>query len=381
MLRSRSLLALLLLTAPLLTAAAQRPAPDPTPKACADCAQVDLLRSKEQQLHAEMERLYDLALDAQQTLREQDDSASRVAYQQAVSDYNASRAAYSETVRQLMRVETQRASRELQRQMEKLSQSMRKEPKGWFGIYFSGEARTSFDSTGHETTLWAQYPIIESVEPESPAEKAGIESRDVLIAIDGGDVTKVPVSFSDILIPGRHVTMKVRHGRTTVDRMIVVEKRPSTAWSSGGGYSAPIAPPAIETPSVPGDAPEAPAPPDGPVLWRTPLPPRVIVGPIGPNDVAVSVTYDDMTVAGARVQRFSALKEYFGVDSGVLVLSVLPGTPAARAGLIDGDVIVRAGGRAVTDPGHLSRAIERASGTISLEIVRKHKKQQIVLKW
>jgi len=260
---------------------------------------------------------------------------------------------------------------------------MRSEPKGWFGIYFSGEARTSFDSVGRESTIWAQYPIIESVEPESPAEKAGIESRDVLIAIDGGDVTKVPVSFTDILVPGRHVTMKVRHGRTTVDRMIVVEKKPSTSWASGGSWSAPTAP-GMGTPSAPAEAPEAPeapAPPDGQMIWRTPLPPRVMVGPFAPGDLSVSVTYDDMTVAGARVQRFSALKEYFGVDSGVLVLSVLPGTPAARAGLLDGDVIVRAGGKAVTDPGHLSRAIERANGTISLEIVRKRKPQKVVLKW
>ena len=134
--------------------------------------------------------------------------------------------------------------------------------------------------------------------------------------------------------------------------------------------------------TMPAEAPEAPAPPDAPVMWRTPLPPRAMVMPTGPGDISVSVTYDDMTVAGARVQRFSALKEYFGVDSGVLVLSVLPGTPAARAGLIDGDVIVRAGGKTVADPGRLSRAIERASGnTISLEIVRKRKPQKIVLKW
>ena len=146
----------------------------------------------------------------------------------------------------------------------------------------------------------------------------------------------------------------------------------------GDGAVAPRAPRA----AVAGEAPEAPEPPDAPTAWRTPLPPMARIGPVAPGDVTVNVYYEDMTVAGARVQRFAALKEYFGVDSGVLVLSVVPGTPAARAGLRDGDVIVRAGGKTVTDPGRLSRQIERASGnSLSLEIVRQRKKQTIVLKW
>ena len=89
-----------------------------------------------------------------------------------------------------------------------------------------------------------------------------------------------------------------------------------------------------------------------------------------------------MTLAGARVQRFSALKEYFGVDSGILVLSVVSATPAARAGLRDGDVIVRAGGKTVADPGRLARLIEQApDDALTLEIVRQRKKQTVVLKW
>jgi S1-C subfamily serine protease len=76
------------------------------------------------------------------------------------------------------------------------------------------------------------------------------------------------------------------------------------------------------------------------------------------------------------------LKDYFGVDDGLLVLRVVPGTPAERAGLRGGDVILRVDGRDVTTPGALSRAIERSENrTLKLDVVRKRQKRVMVLKW
>jgi serine protease Do len=99
--------------------------------------------------------------------------------------------------------------------------------------------------------------------------------------------------------------------------------------------------------------------------------------------MTVRVSYDEMTLAGAHVQRFPALKQYFGVDSGLLVLSVVPGTPAADAGLRDGDVIVGAGGKAITSPMDLSRALNaaRSRASLTLEIVRQRKRRNIDLTW
>lgn len=89
-----------------------------------------------------------------------------------------------------------------------------------------------------------------------------------------------------------------------------------------------------------------------------------------------------MVVAGAQVRPVGNLADYFGVSQGVLVLRVESGTVAARSGLQDGDVIVRAGGQSVSTPSGLSRALYHASDTqLQLDIVRLKKKKSIVLKW
>lgn len=87
-------------------------------------------------------------------------------------------------------------------------------------------------------------------------------------------------------------------------------------------------------------------------------------------------------IAGAQVQRVKELADYFDVDDGLLVLHVLPGTPADRAGLRPGDVIRRAGDRAITTPASLQRALAASdSREMKLDIVRKGKSRSVQLKW
>lgn len=88
-------------------------------------------------------------------------------------------------------------------------------------------------------------------------------------------------------------------------------------------------------------------------------------------------------VAGAEFTRINeGLSDYFGVERGVVVLRVAPSTPAARAGLQAGDVIVEANGSAVDDVRSLRRAVSRArERTVELEVIRKGKRRSLSMRW
>jgi S1-C subfamily serine protease len=62
----------------------------------------------------------------------------------------------------------------------------------------------------------------------------------------------------------------------------------------------------------------------------------------------------------------------------VLVLNVSRGSPAARAGLRAGDVIIGAGRREVRAPSDLVQVMERAEGQeVAVEVVRREEGRQV----
>jgi membrane-associated protease RseP (regulator of RpoE activity) len=95
----------------------------------------------------------------------------------------------------------------------------------------------------------------------------------------------------------------------------------------------------------------------------------------------ISVVGGRSAVAGAQLTDVGpGLAAYFGTESGALVLRVAPGTPAARAGLAEGDVIVRAAGQAIANVDDVRRLLGRASAqTIELEIVRHRARQTLTI--
>lgn len=86
-------------------------------------------------------------------------------------------------------------------------------------------------------------------------------------------------------------------------------------------------------------------------------------------------------VAGAELAPLNpGLSEYFGTTDGVLVLNARNGTPAARAGLRAGDVIVRVGDVAVNSIPELRREIERSTGEdVVLRVVRRGQNVDVTL--
>lgn len=86
-------------------------------------------------------------------------------------------------------------------------------------------------------------------------------------------------------------------------------------------------------------------------------------------------------VAGAELTPLNpGLAEYFQAAHGLLVTDVTEGTPASDAGLVPGDVIIRADDLVVSDLMTLRTAIARAGRAIvRLEVVRKGERREILL--
>ncbi|HEX7089365.1 MAG TPA: PDZ domain-containing protein [Longimicrobiales bacterium] len=112
------------------------------------------------------------------------------------------------------------------------------------------------------------------------------------------------------------------------------------------------------------------------------LPERIAVFPPG---VHVIHALGQRGVAGAEfVEMNDGLAQYFGgVEDGLLTLRVAPATPAARARLEPGDVVVSVDGRPVRTVGDLRAALVRdgAGGprVIRLGIVRKGERRELRL--
>jgi S1-C subfamily serine protease len=88
-------------------------------------------------------------------------------------------------------------------------------------------------------------------------------------------------------------------------------------------------------------------------------------------------------VAGAEVTELNPeLASYFGTDRGLLVLRVAPDTPAAKAGLQAGDVILRVDGRTVERVRDFRTAIGRASDrSAELEVVQRGRNRTVRMGW
>jgi S1-C subfamily serine protease len=268
-------------------------------------------------------------------------------------------------------------------------------PRGWLGVSVGGIHREVVRD-GDVLVSYVTYPVIESVEPGSPAQAAGLRSGDTILAYDGRDVCKENISLAKLLEPGRRLVVRVRRDGKARNVPVRIAERPAryTVRMPGGvveigpDVQVNVGPPAILW--SPGDSaadvlPALPlAPPPPRVRMRAPLPPTPPLPPAPPGPpMSILLGGATTAVAGAEVARMNDdLRDAFGGHAGVLVLAVAAGTPAAQAGLRGGDVIVSADKRAVTTPAALLRAVQRAERqSVTLEVVRKKSVRKVKLEW
>jgi predicted metalloprotease with PDZ domain len=186
---------------------------------------------------------------------------------------------------------------------------------------------------------------IRRVEPDSPAEKAGLKEHDVVLEYNGQPVEGVE-SFTRMVREtpvGRTAKLLISRDGNTQTVTAVIGRRPA----------------------LPGRPPYA--------FTMPPIPPIDIPRPV-------------MTLRAARlgleIESISGqLADFFGVKEGALVRSVEKDSPAEKAGLKAGDVIVKAAGETIASARDLTQALRSGSDrkTVPVQVVRNKKEMTLNL--
>jgi C-terminal processing protease CtpA/Prc len=262
------------------------------------------------------------------------------------------------------------------------------QPEGYIGVQFS-QLQTVMGDEMPMAAPMREYPKIDSVYANSPASKAGARRGDMVLLIGGVD-SRRPVQLDKLLKPGTKLALRVQRDGSTKDLTITIEKRPTDFNSECANVDQFIAPEFdqpiyMRAPRAPMSAPSivlrrSPAPPAPPDAPSTPMAP---MGPPPMSGYMYGFSTTNSAIAGATLQALDdGWRATLGVDNGILVTKVLPGTPSNDAGLRSGDVITSADGQAVASVRALSRIVANAkSNAVKLQIIRSGKQQVLMLKW
>jgi serine protease Do len=204
--------------------------------------------------------------------------------------------------------------------------------------------------------------VIEEVQPDSPAEKAGLRQKDVIVEFDGEHVRSAR-QFSRLVEetpPGRTVKATIlRDGQRRDVQITPSEGRRAGVFRDGDGR------------------------PFGDLDQLREL------GRLGERLAPFNFNFDfdfPGVLSGRRLgvgvsELTDQLAQYFGAQGGVLVTSVTDGSAASRAGLKAGDVITAINGRSVRSRADLVEQLRDATGEdVTIGIVRDRKETTVTAK-
>jgi serine protease Do len=190
---------------------------------------------------------------------------------------------------------------------------------------------------------------VKRVDENSPAAKTGVKENDVILEVNGKGV-EGNEQFRDLIgetSPGTKISLTIWRNGAKQTVSVTLDARPVNLFVFGG-----------------------PEFPDGAI---PPMPPMPAVPFNGGNPFPTMPANSPMVGFEGEALN-SQLAEFFGVREGVLVRSVNPKTPAERAGLKAGDVVVKVNGTPVTTPREITSLVRSSRRkAISFTVVRNKK--------
>jgi serine protease Do len=234
---------------------------------------------------------------------------------------------------------------------------------------------------------------VEKVLADSPAKTAGLQDGDVIVRFNGEEVSsnRKLTRLINETAPDHQAKLTVVRGGSERELTVTMGKRPTPKFEMGSFATAIPGGGVFERVPMP-NMKEFRAMPDMKEFrGQAPMTPgfkmdRIPDGEMG--DVFVwengkdgSVFFGSTRQIGAGITSLSKqLGDYFGVadGKGLLISNVNENSPAAKAGLKAGDVIVEVEGKAVGNLSELIRGInEKKEGEVTLTILRNRNRQTV----
>ena len=238
---------------------------------------------------------------------------------------------------------------------------------GYLGVQTEEVTKANFAKYGLSQVRGV---AIEKIVEGSPAEKAGLQNGDVIVRFNNEEVTSVR-KLSRLLgevSPDHEVKLTVIRSGAEREMAATLGKRPMPKFEDGAFA---MGVPRLE---------RVPLPPSGdfPPLPRVEGAPTIEPFPRGSSEPYILRSGSRRTIGIGVSSLTKQLSEHFGVTGGVLINEVRSDSPAAKAGLKAGDIIVEVDGKEVKAELDVIRAIaEKKEGDVTLTFVRDRNRQTV----
>lgn len=235
---------------------------------------------------------------------------------------------------------------------------------GYLGVQTQEVTKENFSKFGLASVRGV---AVEKVLDNSPAQAAGLQAGDVIVRFENEEITSVRklTRLISEVAADHQVKITVLRSNSEQDITATLGKRPMPKFENGSfAMTAPMA--------RLGELKDLPAmPPMGDL-------PKTLMAP-GVEGKAFTWTAGSGRQIGIGVMSLTKqLAVHYGVDGGLLVNDVRENSPAAKAGLKAGDIIIEAEAKAVKGDLDLIRTInEKKDGDVAITYVRDGKRQTV----